>query len=135
MSNIAEQTTAIHQASLQTLNDLTMQAFTGLENLIELNMNAAKTIVGESFSQSQSTLSADGPQELIALQAGFFQLLAAKTLIYGQNVFTAITETGAGFTQTLEAHGATKAMKSAAFHVIAAANDGIEARPKVAKSF
>lgn len=134
MPNLAEQTTDIHQASLQTLNDLTTQVFTGLENLIELNMNAARAIFGESFSHLQSTLGAEGPQELIVLQAGFFQLLAAKTLTYGQNVFTATTEAGAGFTQALEAQGATKAMKSAAFPAAAAANDGVQARSKVAKS-
>ena len=133
MTNIAEQTTAIHQASLQTFNDLTMQAFTGLESLIELNMNAARTLFGESFSHLQCTLDAAGSQELVALQAEFFQLMAAKTLTYGQNVFTATTEIGAGFTQALEAHAATNAMTSAAVAVVSAANDGIEASPKVAK--
>lgn len=103
MSNAAEQFIASNQASLQALEGFTTQAFAGLEKLVELNLAASKSLLGESFANLQAILGAKDAQELLALQAGFFKPLAEKSAAYVQHVQSIVTDSGAELTKAVEA--------------------------------
>jgi phasin family protein len=103
MNNTAEQFSATNKANLQALEGFTTQAFAGVEKLVELNLAASKSLLGESFSHVQAVLGAKDAQELMALQSGLAKPLAEKSAAYAQHVQTIITGSGAEFTKAVEA--------------------------------
>ncbi len=76
MSLTPEQVIAANKANLETLMGLTNKAFSGVEQLIELNMAAAKAAMADSQKNASAALSVKDAQELLALQASLFQPLA-----------------------------------------------------------
>lgn len=103
MTYTAEQLIVTNQANVHALRGLTIQAFAGIQNLVELNLAASKAFLGESFGHVQAVLGAKDVQELLALKAGLFLSLTEKSAAYGQNVFTIVTDTGTEFTKAVEA--------------------------------
>jgi Phasin protein len=55
MNHTVEQFMAANQASLQALTSLTTQAFAGVEKLVELNLAASRSALGNSFSHVDQT--------------------------------------------------------------------------------
>ena len=103
MTNAAEQFIATNKANLQSLTDLTTQAFAGVEKLVELNMAASKAALNESFTHVQTVMAIKDPKELLALQSGLLKPMADKTAAYAQHLQTIVTESGAEFTKAVEA--------------------------------
>ncbi|WP_309683622.1 phasin family protein [Polaromonas sp.] len=103
MNNTAEQFIATNQANLQTLEGLTTQAFAGVEKLVELNMQASKALLGESFSHMQAVLGAKNPQEFLALQSASLKPLAEKSAAFFQHIQAIASGSSAEFTKTVEA--------------------------------
>ena len=103
MNNTAAQFAETNKANLQALEGFTTQAFAGVEKLVELNLAASKSLLGESFSHVQAVLGAKDAQELLALQSGLVKPLAEKTAAYAQHVQTIVTGSGAEFTKAVEA--------------------------------
>lgn len=103
MQNIIEQFSATNKANLQALEDFTTQAFAGVEKLVELNLVASKSMLGESFSHAKATLSAKDAQEFMALQTSLLQPLADKTAAYAQHVQAIVTDSTAELSKALEA--------------------------------
>jgi len=93
---------AANKANLETLVGLTNKAFTGLEQLIELNLAAAKSTLADSQQQAHSALSVKDAQELLALQASLFQPLAEKAVSYNRHLYEIATGTGAHFSSAVE---------------------------------
>jgi phasin family protein len=81
-----EQFTAAGKASVDTLFDLSGQAFHGAEQLARLNLQTIKTLLAESQETGQSALSAKSPAELIELQSAALQAAPQKALAYGRQV-------------------------------------------------
>lgn len=102
MTYSIEQLIASNKANVQSLEDMTTQAFAGFEKLVELNLATSKTALSESFSHSQAVLNAKDPQSFMALQTGLFQQLTEKSVAYGQGVYTLANGTGAELTKVLE---------------------------------
>lgn len=94
---------AANKASLETLVGLTNKAFFGVEQLIELNLAAAKTTLADSQKQTDAVLNVKDAQELLALQAGFFQPLLEKTVSYTRHLVEITTGTGSHFQNHWEA--------------------------------
>ncbi|MEO8525892.1 MAG: phasin family protein, partial [Caldimonas sp.] len=69
----AEQIVIAHKANVETLFGLTGLAFEGIEKLVELNLQVAKTAMTEASQTTQAALSVKDAQELMALQAGLLQ--------------------------------------------------------------
>ncbi|MBU6258729.1 MAG: TIGR01841 family phasin, partial [Burkholderiales bacterium] len=69
----AEQFLAAQKANVETLFGLTNKAFEGIEKLVELNLQVAKTSLTEAAETTQAALSVKDAQELLTLQAGLLQ--------------------------------------------------------------
>ena len=65
----AEQLMAAHKANVEILFGLTNKAFEGVEKLVELNLQVAKSSLAEAAETTTAALSVKDAQELMALQA------------------------------------------------------------------
>ncbi|WP_425259949.1 phasin family protein [Rubrivivax sp. RP6-9] len=103
MNFTAEQVVAAHKANLETLFGLTNKAFEGVEKLVELNLQVARTTLGEAAQTTQAALSVKDAQELLALQASLLQPAAEKAAAYSRHVYDIMAGTSAEVTKVAEA--------------------------------
>ena len=102
----AEQIVAAQKANIETIFGLTSLAFEGVEKLIELNTQVAKTAMTEASQTIQAALSVKDAQELLALQAGLLQPAAEKAAAYSRHVYEIAASTGAEVNRVAEAQAA-----------------------------
>jgi phasin family protein len=98
-----EQVAAAQKANLETLFGLTSKAFEGVEKLVELNMQVAKTTLAEVAESTQAALSVKDAQELLNLQASLLQPSAEKAAAYSRHVYEILAGTNAEVTKAAEA--------------------------------
>ena len=98
-----EQLLAAQKANLETLFGLTNKAFEGVEKLVELNLQVARTALGEAAETASAALSVKDAQELLALQAGLLQPVAEKAAAYGRHVYDIAAATNAEVAKVAEA--------------------------------
>jgi phasin family protein len=98
----AEQFTAVQKANVETLFGLTNKAFEGVEKLVELNLQVAKTALGEVAENTRAALSVKDAQELVTLQAALLQPSAEKAAAYGRHLYDIAASTGAEVTKVAE---------------------------------
>ena len=98
----ADQFVAAQKASLETLFGLTTKAFEGVEKLVELNLQVAKSALGEVAESTKAALSVKDAQELLALQAGLLQPAAEKAAAYSRHLYDIVTSTNAEVTKVAE---------------------------------
>jgi phasin family protein len=103
MSLTPEQVIAANKANLETLVGLTNKAFAGVEQLIELNLAAAKAAMSDSQQQAHAALSVKDAQQLLSLQASLFQPLAEKAVAYNRHLYEIASSTSSDFTKAYEA--------------------------------
>lgn len=101
-----EQIMSAQKSNVETLFGLTGKAFEGIEKLIELNVQVAKTAMTEAASTSKAALSVKDAQELMALQAGLLQPAAEKAAAYSRHVYEIAASTGAEVNRVAEATAA-----------------------------
>jgi phasin family protein len=99
----AEQILAAQKANVQTLFGLSAKAFEGVEKLVELNLQVAKTALEEASENTAAALSVKDAQELMSLQASMLQPTAEKAAAYGRHVYDIAAATNAEVTRTAEA--------------------------------
>ena len=99
----AEQFVAAQKASLETLFGLTHKAFEGVEKLVELNLQVAKTTLAEAAETAQASMSVKDAQEFLALQAGLLQPAAEKAAAYSRHLYDIFAGTNAEVTKVAEA--------------------------------
>jgi phasin family protein len=102
----AEQVLAAQKANVQTLFGLTGKAFEGMEKLIELNMQVAKTALEEASDATAAALSVKDAQELMSLQASYLQPAAEKLAAYSRHVYDIAAATNAEVTKAAESQAA-----------------------------
>src|SRR5204863_991008 len=98
----AEQIIAAHKSNLETLFGLTNKAFEGVEKLVELNLQVAKTALGEVADQTRAALSVKDAQELLALQANLLQPAAEKAAAYSRHLYDIAAATNAEVSKVAE---------------------------------
>lgn len=98
----ADQFVAAQKASVETLFGLTTKAFEGVEKLVELNLQVAKTTLTEAAESTTAALSVKDAQELLALQAGLLQPAAEKAAAYSRHLYDILAGTSAEFTKAAE---------------------------------
>ncbi len=98
-----EQILASHKANVETLFGLTNKAFEGVEKLVELNLQVARTALTEVAASTKAALSVKDAQELMALQAGLLQPAAEKAAAYSRHLYDIAAATGAEVTKVAEA--------------------------------
>ncbi len=99
----AEQLLAAQKANVETLFGLTSKAFEGVEKLVELNLQVARTSMSEAAETAKAALSVKDAQELLALQAGLLQPAAEKAAAYSRYVYEIVAGTNAEVTKIAEA--------------------------------
>ena len=99
----AENLIAAQKANVETLFGLTNKAFEGVEKLVELNLQMAKTALGEAGDTARAALSVKDAQELVALQASLLQPTAEKAAAYSRHVYDIAALTNAEVTKAVEA--------------------------------
>jgi phasin family protein len=97
-----EQIVAANKANIETLFGLTNKAFEGVEKLVELNLQVAKTALGEAAENTMAVLAVKDAQELLALQASLLQPSAEKAAAYSRHLYDIATSTGAEVTKSAE---------------------------------
>ncbi len=103
MNFTPEQYAAAQKANLETLFGLTNKAFEGVEKLVELNMQVARTTLAEVAESTQAALSVKDAQELLNLQASLLQPSAEKAAAYSRHVYEILAGTNAEVTKAAEA--------------------------------
>jgi phasin family protein len=101
-----EQIVSVHKSNVETFFGLQALAFGGVEKLIELNTQAARTALEEASATIQAALSVKDAQELLALQASMLQPSAEKAAAYGRQVYEIAAATGAEVGRVAEATAA-----------------------------
>ena len=99
----AEQLIAAQKANIETLFGLTNKAFEGVEKLVELNLQVAKTALGEAGDTARAAFSVKDAQELLALQASLLQPSAEKAAAYSRHIYDITASTNAEVTKAVEA--------------------------------
>jgi phasin family protein len=103
MNFTVEQMMAAQKANVETLFGLTNKAFEGVEKLVELNMQVAKTMLAESAENTQAAMSVKDAQELLALQASLLQPAAEKAAAYSRHLYEIMAGTNAEVSKVAEA--------------------------------
>lgn len=103
MSFTPEQLVAAHKSNVETLFGLTQKAFEGMEKLVELNMQVAKTSLNEMAETTVAAMSVKDAQELVSLQASLLQPTAEKAAAYSRHVYDIVAGTSAEVTKATEA--------------------------------
>jgi phasin family protein len=98
----AEQMMAANKANVETLFGLTAKAFEGVEKLVELNMQVAKTAMTEFADTTKAAMSVKDAQELLALQSAMLQPAAEKAAAYGRHVYDIAASTNAEVAKVAE---------------------------------
>ena len=91
----AEQIIAAQKANVETVFGLTQKALEGVEKLVELNVQVAKTSLKEAADHAQAVLSVKDAQELLALQASLLQPVAEKAAAYSRHLYDIASSTNA----------------------------------------
>ena len=99
MALTPEQIIAANKANMETLANLTNKAFEGVEKLVELNIQVAKTALNENVESAKQAMSVRDAQQLMALQAGMVQPLAEKIMAYSRHLYNIANDTQAAFTK------------------------------------
>lgn len=97
-----EQLVAAQKAQVETLFGLTQKAFEGVEKLVELNLQVAKTVLSDTVDSTKAALSVKDAQELLALQQSLLQPVAEKAAAYGRHVYEIAASTNAEVVKVAE---------------------------------
>jgi phasin family protein len=98
----AEQLLATHKANLETFFSLGAKAFEGVEKLVELNIQTAKTSMEEIAEHTKAVMSVKDAQELVALHSSLLQPSAEKAAAYSRHIYDIATTTGTEVTKVTE---------------------------------
>jgi phasin family protein len=98
----AEQLIAAQKSNVATAFVLAATTFEGVEKALELNLQAAKALLGEAAEHAQAVLAAKDAQEVLALQAGLLQPVGEKTAAYSREVCDIAAATGSELSQLVE---------------------------------
>jgi phasin family protein len=103
MNFTPEQMMAAQKANVETLFGLTHKAFEGVEKLVELNLQVARTALSEVAESTKAALSVKDAQELVALQTSLLQPSAEKAAAYSRHLYDILAGTQAEVTKVAEA--------------------------------
>ena len=103
MNFTPEQVLAAQKANVETLFGLTHKAFEGVEKLVELNLQVARTALSEVAESTKAALSVKDAQELVALQTSLLQPSAEKAAAYSRHLYDILAGTQAEVAKVAEA--------------------------------
>lgn len=95
-----------HKKNVATAFDLSEKALAGVEKLVELNLQTAKTLLAETAEQTQAALSVKDMQDLVALHNAMLQPMGEKIASYSRHVYDIASALSAEFAKVAEAQAA-----------------------------
>ena len=104
-------TKAIFESQLAALNALTTTAFGGVEEVIALNLAAAKASPAESAVAAKQLSSAKDPKEFFTLAAAHARSNAQEMMLYSRHLTNIVSSNQAEFTKAAEAQFAETSSK------------------------
>ena len=110
----AEQILATQKAQLASLFDLGQKAFEGVEKVLELNLQVAKTTLEEASEHAKAVLAVKDAQELLALQTSLLQPSAEKAASYSRHLYDIASSTSAEVSKLAESQVSDAQKKFAA---------------------
>ena len=111
----ADQVTSAGKANLETAVELGQKAFGGVEKLVELNLQAARTTLDDSAAHAKALLAAKDPQELVSLQSTAMKPVAEKATAYSRQVYEIAAATQADISKLFEGQVAASQQKVQGF--------------------
>jgi phasin family protein len=102
-----EQFAAANKASLDALVELARKSFEGIEQLVALNLQAARAAMGESAGQAKALMAAKDAQALATLQADLVQPATERVTAYGRQVYDIAANTQSEVSKLVESQMAT----------------------------
>lgn len=100
---------AVQQSALESLVGLTSTAFSGVEKLVELNLQAVRSQVAGRADGVRQVLAARDPQALLAAQKDLLAPVAQEALDYGRRVYEIASQTQSELTSAASAQFAANA--------------------------
>jgi len=130
MTITPEQLAAANKAQLESLVALTKQAFKGMEQLVSLNMSAAKQSLDDTAEKAKDAMGIKDPKELLDIQSKFLQPASEKAMAYGRQVADIAAATQAEVTKLAQtqfkhAQEQMQAMTDAASKNLPAGTEGM----------
>jgi phasin family protein len=98
-----EQFATAQKSYFDTFFALGGKVFEGVEKLTTLNLQAGKSIFGETQETVQKALSEKDPQNLLALQSALARPAADKAQAYSRHVYEILVSTQAEFVKVADA--------------------------------
>jgi phasin family protein len=97
-----EQFAAAQKTNLDTSWAVANVMFEGFQKLVELNLHAVKSTLGEGRENLGKALPANDPQDLVSAQARLIQPTAEKIQSYSRQVFAIVAATQTQFSKLAE---------------------------------
>jgi phasin family protein len=94
-----EQIQAANKANLETLAQLSRKTFEGVEKLLDLNLQVAKTMMSETVDHLDDSAHATDIKEILAQQANFVQPMGEKALSYSRHIYNIMKQTQANLVE------------------------------------
>jgi phasin family protein len=90
-----EQIAAVQKGQLESLFEMTGKAFAGVERLVELNLQVARTSLLEAQDAAKAGAGAKSAQEMFAFQSALLQPAVDKAAAYGKHLQDILVDTRA----------------------------------------
>lgn len=101
--NVNEQVADLAKANVETAVELSTAAMNGVEKLVALQMNAAKTAMAQGAENMKALAAAKDVQELLKVQSSFAMPSLESAVSYANAVYGIASETGNVVAKMVEA--------------------------------
>jgi len=95
MVQVPEQLSAWQRAALDATIAYAQATLAGAEQLLRLNLEAARAALEQQAQAARDLLSAEDPQELLKLRSRLAQTSMQRTASYAQNIYELVSQTQA----------------------------------------
>ena len=102
MANPNEQLAAWQKAALESTLTYAQASLSSAEQLLKLNLDAARNSLEQAGKNTRDLLSISDPQQLAQLQTKFAQANMQQTASYAQNIYEIVSQTQALLTKLNE---------------------------------
>jgi phasin family protein len=102
MANPQEQLAAWQKAALESTLTYAQASIASAEQLLKLNLEAARNSLEQAGKNTRDLLSISDPQELVQLRAKIAQVNMQQTASYAQNIYEVVSQTQALLTKLAE---------------------------------
>jgi phasin family protein len=99
MANPQEQLAAWQKAALESTLSYAQASIASAEQLLKLNLEAARNSLEQAGKNTRELLSISDPQELVQLRAKIAQTNMQQTASYAQNIYEIVSQTQALLTK------------------------------------